>query len=826
MCLAAHALSAGISVSDSPPAGALTRVLAETHGLSASPSDVFWMDPPPPWWNPWNQSRAWVLAGRPGGLDDVYLIHTRQTPEGQLLDVSAAYNVSDTKATAERLMTAFGRDAAWYSGTDHDLLRVTWATLDASPLDSPNAPELTRLQRLQWHLTWLQDFGQWNGISRRHFKLIPPATTGYAALQADHLQIITNLGATRVTSLGIEGRGQPLAEQPQGLAKPGQLLTWSVDRLRATPWFGDNNMQRLKAVVYRVWDAASRRFGVGVSHEATPVTLVSPDVAAPRPPAEVSQLEVPEELRRVWPPPAVAPLLAPAEPQEGEWLSLNNDPFISPTSDPQGLFYTTFLRTDPERTYSRILVTVWDPLTVELHTQSGTEEPKSATGETGSGLVPRQPAIAENLVAAFNGGFQATHGDFGMVADGVVYVPPLPFAATVATDRGGNVGFGTWPEQESLPSSFVGLRQNLTPLVAHGQFNPYLRTWWGGVPAGWEDDTRTVRSGICLTNGGLVAYFYGAKVDAENLAKAMLAIHCSYGLHLDMNQGHTGLEFYHVAPAAKLPPLALTLDQVWQAEGPVPEAPGLAFRGRRMFRAMQLMNFPRYIQRETRDFFYLTRRAVLPRETAPTSWSIPAIAAKAYPPAAAVKTATTSTGALIQLLELAPEYFTPQTNEAGLIVASVVRPSPNPSDPPPTRRGEAVHWDAGTVRYTTSPPNHTSVALIPVIDGTTDVEALVCVHPETGNLLYAEVAGATERSKNRELLEAALAEEGCPATALRATAGSLFEIGGRDLSGHPRETDQPRLRLAYRRPKRHFELYPHTPVVSPAHWKPLQSKPD
>lgn len=822
-CLLGRVLLTGPTpAANEDPNVALVQVLAATHGLSASPSDVFWVDPPPPWWKPWNRSRVWILAAQPNGLDDVYLGNARLSPEGRLLDVPVVYNVTDSKATAERLLTAVGGDAAWYSGTDSDLLRVTWATLDRPLLTSPNAPILTRVERLQWHLTWLQDFGEWRGISRRQFKLIPPPTAGYAAFHADELELVTNLGVARLRPHAIDSHGQVVVEQSLGLGKPGQLLTWSVDRLRAVPWFGDDNMQRLKAVVYRVWDAASRRFGLGVSHEATPVALVSPETQRPAPAASIRQPELPAELQRAWPPPDLAPLLTPPEPQEGQWLSLNNDPFIGPTSDPQGLFFTTFLRTDPERTYSRILVTVWDPLTVELHTQSGTDEPKSATGETGSGLVPRQPAVAENLVAAFNGGFQATHGDFGMVADGIVYVPPLPFAAAVATDRAGNVGFGTWPERQPWPSSLVGLRQNLTPLVAHGKFNPYQRTWWGGVPAGWEDDTRTVRSGICLTNDGLVAYFYGAKVDAENLAKAMLAVRCSYGLHLDMNQGHTGLEFYHVAPESKLPPLALTLDHVWQAEGAVPEAPGLAFRGRRMFRAMQLMNFPRYIQRETRDFFYLTRRVVLPRETATGKWSVPASAAQVFPHAAAVRTATTSTGALVQLFELAPEYVVPQTAETGLIVASIVSTLPDSE----AAGGEALHWRAGTLEYATKPSHPGATALFPVVDETAGVEALVCVHPQTGNLLYAEVVSATDRSSNRGLLEAVLLEEGCLPGAPRGAPGSLFEIGGRDLSGHPRESEQPRLHLAYRRPKRHFDLYPDTPVVSPAHWKPLQTKPD
>ena len=74
----------------------------------------------------------------------------------------------------------------------------------------------------------------------------------------------------------------------------------------------------------------------------------------------------------------------------------------------------------------------WDPRQVELDAVPGTEEPLSATGETGNGLIPRRPEILSRLVGAFNGAFQSTHGDFGMMSDHSLLVPPKPFAATIA----------------------------------------------------------------------------------------------------------------------------------------------------------------------------------------------------------------------------------------------------------------------------------------------------------------------------------------------------------------------------------------------------------
>src|SRR5690606_12116431 len=271
-----------------------------------------------------------------------------------------------------------------------------------------------------------------------------------------------------------------------------------------------------------------------------------------------------------------------------------------------------FIRTDRKRAYTQIYVTVWDGRQVELHTMSGTVEPKSSTGETGPGLVPRKPEVMGRLLAGFNGGFQASHGEFGMMADDVLYLPPKPYGATVAEMRDGTTGFGTWPNEEEIPETVVGFRQNMTPLVMDGVINPYKRNWWGGVPPGWKDESRTTRSAVCLTKENFVAYLYGNSIDADHLAFAMERARCVYGIHLDMNPGHTGLEFYHAAKQGELPDVGHELDKQWEATGEVAEMPGWSFIGRRMLRYMGLMNFPRYTSRESRAFFYLTRRHSVP----------------------------------------------------------------------------------------------------------------------------------------------------------------------------------------------------------------------
>src|SRR5690606_5551396 len=150
--------------------------------------------------------------------------------------------------------------------------------------------------------------------------------------------------------------------------------------------------------------------------------------------------------------------------------------------------------------------------------------------------------------------------------------------------------------------------------------------------------------------------------------------------HLDMNQGHTGLEFYHVASAEQLPPLALTLDDMWQAEGAVSEVEGLRFRGRRMFRSMQLMNFPRFIRREARDFFYLTARPQLPRE----QWEVPPSARDLFPYPLATryqKPAPDRPGTRVNLLEFAPELLAPDERSTAGPLLTLPQPSAGTTGP-------------------------------------------------------------------------------------------------------------------------------------------------
>ena len=71
-----------------------------------------------------------------------------------------------------------------------------------------------------------------------------------------------------------------------------------------------------------------------------------------------------------------------------------------------------------------------------------------ATGETGSGAIPRDEATMSRLVGGFNGAFQGLHGEYGVYGEGALLLPPKPYAATVALLADGSTAFGTWPAEQ------------------------------------------------------------------------------------------------------------------------------------------------------------------------------------------------------------------------------------------------------------------------------------------------------------------------------------------------------------------------------------------
>lgn len=820
----------GASVDQAPasPEAAVAEVLA-TRGLTSEPGDVVWLDGPAGVWGAVHGgARAIVRAHTANEPNDLYLVDVRLSPEGVVLDVGDEYDVTDTSGVDESRPALRGHLAAYTTSADGLFSGVHVLDLDGRAPSSYT--DFTRTQRAQVAITNLQQTGSTNGLQHVTYALDPVAREvsiawrddGSLDVRADGHAIVLDPRAGRATS------GESFVRVvPDERARPGNMVTWAVDRVRAASWFGDDRMQWVKAVAFTVMDSINAHFSHGTTAQE-----VEDELGLPSNPAGPTTFTDPEVG---FPPETMRVPVSPALPGEGQWIALDKDAFITPT--PAGTapaFVTSFVRPDVHRQDVRVYVTLWDPRQIALHMEAGTVEPVAANGEHGPGLVPRTPEVMKHMVAAFNGGFQAQHGEYGMSANGIEYLPPKPYAATVVELRDGSNAFGAWPPTlASAPDDVVAYRQNLTALVQDGKFNPWGRNWWGGTPPGWPDQIHSARSAICLTDEGFAGYFYSASISAEDLAQGMLDARCKFGIHLDMNPGHAGFEFYDVAPEGKLAPLGRPLQADWEAEGKVPDMGGWVFRGRRMIRGMGHMLFPRYIQREARDFFYLTSRPVLPGapitvtggEPGDGTWRTKGLPQHGFPFALALTSVhAVRPGLELRVLRADPRTMMPTSGDAPPASPTVLALLA------PAKGDASLWWSEGVFSIGASAPTKNAVRLASGYPATAaaaaTARAAVGVQDEDGMLVWIELPPAEHPdAQTAATMDALLESLGCSERTMLPGDARALPGGTLDAAGQPLPAAvAPSVRLSRAHAPDAHSIFPDTPIVPPAVWQPLQAK--
>jgi hypothetical protein len=561
--------------------------------------------------------RVILRAHARGELGDVWLAQAVVARSGQLSELGGLHNLTQTSSADESTPLPLDHWALFARRIEGRVVGFELVDLNGEiPLDRGL---LANLQRgiTNWQMT-----GSWSGIGRRSYTLEVPARS-FSSRVEGRLYLLDIDGVRTVIDplqeRAIEGgaRFEVRSHRP-AISAP---LPWLVDTVRSLPFVGAERIAWLENRVFAARDRAMRIYHSfkETDHGAQAAKELGIDQQKPTKAQEekVERLAVPNP-ESGWPPSGLDPLSA-GEPVagEGKWRAIVDDPHARSLPSGGPVFYQTFLHADPERTWARVYLTVWDPRIVQLHIVAGTEEPVSATGETGTGTIPRTAETLTRLVGAFNGGFQAMHGEFGMMADGRVYLPPKPWAATVAVFEDGRVGMGSWPGPKDrnalydearavteIPAGMVAFRQNLTSLVEGERFNPWGRWWWGAAPQQRSAQTLTQRSALCFTNDGFMIYAWGDSASPEALGSALLRARCVRALHLDMNAGHSGMEFYNVL-APEEPRLEVQKREAHRYEGLLPSLPGYSLRARKAVTAMG-MALPRYIRPDPRDFFYLT----------------------------------------------------------------------------------------------------------------------------------------------------------------------------------------------------------------------------
>ncbi len=620
----------------------LAGLVAVRWGLVVDPEAVAWVGANEDlgvttWLDPSEQARAvFAAAATPDAARDLFLADVALV-NGRPVRVSLLRNLTDSPAADEADVLGSGDLVAAVRWVDGD--PPTVLVFDTAGQDGELTDGWPFVERFKDAVTNFQETGRGAGLHRTEVRLAAPPRGLRLAWQGSVLTIDTGDGVVTVDALGEVRSGTALvgAVARQTKAIRGHVA-WAVDTVRA--WVGTGPIETLEYLAFKFTDRIKR----ATVDEDEAAQEIAASLAPTRPPdlAATYRFEPGEELEDLdlhWPPPNIAP----AEVQgrmagEGEWTPVVDDDFVLNEDGAPATFYSTFLRTDAERPFSVVYLVTWDPRRVTLHPSGGSMEPKAATGETSGGLVPRDDGTIRRFVAGFNGGFQALHGEFGLGQDGKLYLPPKPWGGMVFLLRGGRAGVGTWPgpsedvalhaggasydqdpngvNERALEQFFgeqgvISFRQNLTPLFGHGQVNPYNRSWWGSSPKDLDDPNPvTVRSSLCWTQHGHLAYFYGLSTNLDAIVAAMEAAGCRYGLHLDMNGGNVGWEFYRIVDADT--PVPSGMRAGFQAAGEVTGREDLGFRARTLFQGMDIFRFPRYVQREPRDFFYLVLEDNLP----------------------------------------------------------------------------------------------------------------------------------------------------------------------------------------------------------------------
>ncbi|HEX8990547.1 MAG TPA: phosphodiester glycosidase family protein [Anaerolineales bacterium] len=278
------------------------------------------------------------------------------------------------------------------------------------------------------------------------------------------------------------------------------------------------------------------------------------------------------------PPPAVTDAVT-AAPQIG-WIP------YGPPLNGLPVMAQALLTLDPSRPYAGIALVRMDLSQLQLHMMPGSQEPSHAPNVIRAipnmGLTPAADQAV--LMAAFNGGFRAVNGNYGMMFNGVTLIPATPGLETLAIYQDGHVAIGAWGTQITQTPDLVSFRQNCPPIIQDGSINPEVyidnRVIWGNTVGNREITWRTA---VGLSRDGrYLLYAVGNGTSVQTLAQALLQAGAYNAMQLDINHPFAHFVTY--------------------------DATGLATPALRAVPLLnQMVNEPSiYLVTHQRDYFYLT----------------------------------------------------------------------------------------------------------------------------------------------------------------------------------------------------------------------------
>jgi hypothetical protein len=359
-----------------------------------------------------------------------------------------------------------------------------------------------------------------------------------------------------------------------------------ANTLRAT--IGKENVTRLEEFVYSIEDKVNQKVKSGDKPKAYWKVPQKKPAAAPseKPAAETLEGETQPTEDKLAPfdPPAPGPVHESWSAEgDGQWVPVT-DP-RRPDEEPR--LFKTLLHPDSSRSWAELFVVAVDLRQVSVMPVMGYQEPrtdkKEAEGYTRHAKIPEKHYDA--LLAAFNGGFMAEHGGYGVYYNGVVFIDPKDDACTLAHYKNGSFQVASWSKIKDGFDDMLWYRQAPNCMYEEGVMHPNLKIHrarkWGATLDG---NTVIRRSAVGLSKDGQILYVgISNHTTAKVMAAGMNHAGAQTVAQMDVNWSYPKFVTYEKCKDDKLYPIAL--------------ADGFEFSDKLYLR-----------ERSMRDFFYLARK--------------------------------------------------------------------------------------------------------------------------------------------------------------------------------------------------------------------------
>jgi len=278
---------------------------------------------------------------------------------------------------------------------------------------------------------------------------------------------------------------------------------------------------------------------------------------------------------QVWVLPNLPPLCTISG--EGQWTPYLLD------ADGKVVAYRTILQPDPSRPYALVALVAFNLDATRLHFVLGYDEPHSPVYVSRPARILSGDMQPGRILAAFNGGFKAQHGHFGVMLDGVTLIPARDGFGTVGIYSDGKIVIGAWGKDIQPSPQLVAYRQNGLLIVQEGKIDPLTSVTdpqvWGYTTYG---STATGRSAMGMSQDGKVLYYAaGFDLTLPALAQALQDAGAWQAIQLDINNYYVHFEAIQFNTKNR-PQSVPLLDQM---KGPGDQ---------------------RYLTIDSRDFFYVT----------------------------------------------------------------------------------------------------------------------------------------------------------------------------------------------------------------------------